>query len=71
MRVCIADCVRDALKAAEAEITNAARNGAVDVLAVETDVSSFSQIELLAEKVFDRFGDIALLMNNARRRCAI
>ena len=71
MRVCIADCVRDALKAAETEITNVARNGAADVLAVETDVSSFSQIELLAEKVFDRFGDIALLMNNARRRCAI
>jgi NAD(P)-dependent dehydrogenase (short-subunit alcohol dehydrogenase family) len=65
MRVCIADSDRDALKAAETEIANVAPNDAADVLAVETDVSSVSQIELLAEKAFGRFSDIALLMNNA------
>jgi len=65
MRVCIADRDRDALKAAETEIANVAPNGAADVLAVETDVSSVSQIELLAEKAFGRFTDVALLMNNA------
>jgi NAD(P)-dependent dehydrogenase (short-subunit alcohol dehydrogenase family) len=65
MRVCIADRDRDALKAAETEIANVAPNGTADVLAVESDVSSVSQIELLAEKAFGRFSDIALLMNNA------
>lgn len=36
-----------------------------DVLAVNMDVSSASDIERLGESVFSRFGDIALLMNNA------
>jgi NAD(P)-dependent dehydrogenase (short-subunit alcohol dehydrogenase family) len=47
------------------ELTSLAANGADDVLAVEADVSSRDDIERLAENAFGRFGDIALLMNNA------
>jgi NAD(P)-dependent dehydrogenase (short-subunit alcohol dehydrogenase family) len=65
MRVCIADRDRATLEKAVQEITGVAHNGADDVLAVETDVSSPDDIERLAEKAFGRFGDIALLMNNA------
>lgn len=65
MRVCIADRDRDALKAAETVVASVAPNAAADVLAVETDVSSVSGMDLLAEKAFGCFSDIALLMNNA------
>jgi len=65
MRVCIADRDRATLEKAEQELTGVARNGADDVLAVETDVSSCDDIERLGEQAFGRFGDIALLMNNA------
>ena len=40
-------------------------NGADDALAVETDVSSPNDIEHWPREAFGRFGDIALLMNNA------
>src|SRR5579864_1997667 len=63
MRVCIAD--RTTLPKAMHELASLARNGADDVLAVEADVSSADDIERLAENAFGRFGDIALLMNNA------
>jgi len=65
MRVCIADRDRDALRAAEAELASVAPNGTIDVVGVETDVSSISDIDRLTEIAFDRLGDIALLMNNA------
>ena len=65
MRVCIADRDRATLEKAEQELTGVARNGADDVLAVETDVSSPDDLERLGEQAFGRFGDIALLMNNA------
>ncbi len=65
MRVCVADRDRATLEKAEQELTGVARNGADDVLAVETDVSSPDDIERLADEAFGRFGDIALLMNNA------
>jgi NAD(P)-dependent dehydrogenase (short-subunit alcohol dehydrogenase family) len=65
MRLCIADRDRDALKAAEIELASIAPNGGTDIVGVETDVSSISDIDRLAETAFDRFDDIALLMNNA------
>jgi NAD(P)-dependent dehydrogenase (short-subunit alcohol dehydrogenase family) len=65
MRVCIADRDRDALKAAEVELARVAPNGATDILGVETDVSSISDSDRLADTAFGRFDDIALLMNNA------
>jgi NAD(P)-dependent dehydrogenase (short-subunit alcohol dehydrogenase family) len=65
MRVCIADLDGNWIENAAKEIADIAHNGVDDVLAVETDVSSASDIERLAETAFGRFGDIALLMNNA------
>jgi NAD(P)-dependent dehydrogenase (short-subunit alcohol dehydrogenase family) len=65
MRVCIADRDGNAITKAVQELSGIVHNGADDVLAVETDVSSASDIEGLAESAFSRFGDIALLMNNA------
>jgi NAD(P)-dependent dehydrogenase (short-subunit alcohol dehydrogenase family) len=65
MRVCIADRDGDAIQKAAEGLAGITHNGADDVLAVNTDVSSASDIERLAESAFSRFGDIALLMNNA------
>src|SRR3984893_12706375 len=65
MRVCIADRDRDALRAAEVELASVAPNGATDIIGVEPDVSSISDIDRLADTAFGRFDDIALLMNNA------
>jgi NAD(P)-dependent dehydrogenase (short-subunit alcohol dehydrogenase family) len=65
MRVCIADRDLVALKVAETELASIAPNGGADVLGVETDVASVSEIDRLAENAFGRFNDIALLMNNA------
>jgi NAD(P)-dependent dehydrogenase (short-subunit alcohol dehydrogenase family) len=65
MRLCIADRDRDALRAAEIELASVAPNGATDLVGVETDVSSISDIARLAEIAFDRFDDVTFLMNNA------
>jgi NAD(P)-dependent dehydrogenase (short-subunit alcohol dehydrogenase family) len=65
MRVCIADRDDAALESAAIELAGIARGGAIDVLTAKTDVSSTSDIDRLDKAAFDRFGDIALLMNNA------
>jgi NAD(P)-dependent dehydrogenase (short-subunit alcohol dehydrogenase family) len=65
MRVCIADRDDATLESAAIELAGIARGGAIDVLTAKTDVSSTTDIDRLAEAAFDRFGDIALLMNNA------
>jgi NAD(P)-dependent dehydrogenase (short-subunit alcohol dehydrogenase family) len=65
MRVCIADRDDATLESAAIELAGTARGGAIDVLTAKTDVSSTTDIDRLAEAAFDRFGDIALLMNNA------
>src|SRR5258708_438987 len=65
MRVCIGDRDRDAVKAAEVELASLTPNGATDIVGLETDVSSISDIDRLADIAFGRFDDIALLMNNA------
>lgn len=65
MSVCLADRDQEELKTAAEEVASLARRGAADVLAVATDVSSSADIDRLADAAFDRFGDIAFLMNNA------
>jgi NAD(P)-dependent dehydrogenase (short-subunit alcohol dehydrogenase family) len=57
MRVCIADIDKAKLQAAESELG--------DVLAVPTDVSNLSDLEALREKVYDTWGKVNILMNNA------
>jgi len=65
MRVCIADLDDDALGQAERTLGTLAAGGASDVLAMKIDVSLTADIDQLAERAFDRFDDIAFLMNNA------
>jgi len=65
MRVVIADSNTEALATAEAELAALTRGGAADVLAVPTDVSEFSAVEALKAAAYDRFGEVAVLMNNA------
>jgi NAD(P)-dependent dehydrogenase (short-subunit alcohol dehydrogenase family) len=65
MRICIVDRDRDALKKGEENLASVARGGAADILAQAADVSLLSDLDRVAEKAFERFGDIAFLMNNA------
>jgi len=61
MKVVIADLNLDALKLVENEL----KQYTSDVISVKTDVSSQSDIEQLAQKTLDTFGQVNLLFNNA------
>jgi len=65
MRVCLADLSADALEIAAAEVTGAAPSGASAVCVVPTDVSRLEAVEALKNAVYTKFGEVALLMNNA------
>lgn len=64
MNVCMADANSEALEAAAAKLREtAARSDAVRTFAV--DVSRVEDVQRLKAKVFDAFGEVAFLMNNA------
>ena len=64
MKVCMADANGEALEAAAAKLrATAARPD--DVRSFAVDVSNFDDVERLKTSVYDAFGDVALLMNNA------
>ena len=64
MKVCMADANSEALEAAAAKLrATAARPD--DVRSFTVDVSNFDDVERLKTSVYDAFGDVALLMNNA------
>ncbi len=65
MKVCIADRAGPALEAAERALLVNAPGGAADVLAAATDVSRFEDVAALKTLAYDRFGEVAVLMNNA------
>jgi NAD(P)-dependent dehydrogenase (short-subunit alcohol dehydrogenase family) len=65
MRVVLADVHAGRLEAARSEVAALAANGADDVLARVTDVSRFEDVAALSEATYARFGEVALLMNNA------
>lgn len=65
MRVCIADFDSGRLLQAEHELTALCANGADDVLAMTVNVSNLEDVEGLKEKVYQRFGRVDLLVNNA------
>ena len=65
MRVCLADIDADALNEAAADVAAVALRGVPDVLAVHTDVSRLEHVQKLKEAVYRRFGEVAVLMNNA------
>jgi len=61
MRVCLAD-ISDRLADAADEV---ARAGALDVMYRTVDVAVVAQVCAFRDAVFDRFGEVGLLMNNA------
>ena len=65
MNVCIADVDREGLANATAALVAASPRGDEAVLAVPTDVSQLAAVEALRDAALGRFGEVALLMNNA------
>src|SRR5258708_8352799 len=65
LRVCLADLGGGALEQAAAEVGLGAGGGPADVLAVPTEVSRLEEVQRLKDRVYDTFGEVAVLMNNA------
>ncbi len=65
MNVVLAD-VAPELDATAADVAKVAPGGVDAVMSVRTDVANPADLEALAAATYDRFGDCALLMNNAR-----
>jgi NAD(P)-dependent dehydrogenase (short-subunit alcohol dehydrogenase family) len=65
LRVCLADLVPEALERAAAEVGAVSPLGAAGCMAVPTDVSRLDSIQALKDAVYTRFGEVAVLMNNA------
>jgi len=65
LKVCLADLPSDALQAARAAVAAASPLGESGVMAVPTDVADLAQVQALADAVYDQFGEVAVLMNNA------
>src|SRR5512143_1990319 len=65
MKVCLADLSAEALDRAAAEVIAVAPKGRESVLAVPTDVSRLESVQALKEAAYGKFGEVAVLMNNA------
>ena len=61
MKVVVADIEKDALNQTEEEL----KASGIEVISVLTDVSKSENIEQLAQKTIDTFGEVHLLCNNA------
>ena len=64
LNVVLADRDEAKLGAAGGVVAAAARDGA-QFLSVPTDVADLTQVERLRDRALERFGDVAVLMNNA------
>ncbi len=65
LKICLADLASDALQAARAAAAAASPLGETGVMAVPTDVADLAQVQALADSVYNQFGEVAVLMNNA------
>jgi len=65
LRVCLADLGGDVLEQAAAEVASVAKRGPIDVLMVPTDVSKLDEVQRFRDRVYETFGEVAVLMNNA------
>ena len=65
LKVVLADLPGEALDRAFREVSELAAGGAPDVHAVPTDVSQPEAVERLRDEAYGRFGEVAVLMNNA------
>jgi NAD(P)-dependent dehydrogenase (short-subunit alcohol dehydrogenase family) len=68
MNVAMADVDAAELRLAEGEVAEVAARGRDAVLAMPTDVARPEEIAALRDAVYDRFGEVGLLMNNAATR---
>ena len=66
MKVCMADANEGALDGAAAKVAAVARQES-DIVAIPTDVSQREQVQGLKAQVYETFGEVAVLMNNAGR----
>jgi len=62
LKVCLADLSAEALDRAAADIAAPHES---DILTVPTDVSRLDSVEALRDAAYARFGEVAVLMNNA------
>jgi NAD(P)-dependent dehydrogenase (short-subunit alcohol dehydrogenase family) len=65
LKICLADVHAESLNAATAEVEKIARQHGAEAIAVPTDVSKLEEVQRLKQAAYDRFGEVALLMNNA------
>ncbi len=65
LNVCLADLDEAMLAEAAATLAKHASRGSDAVLTMPTDVSRIESVEALRDAAFERFGEVALLMNNA------
>jgi NAD(P)-dependent dehydrogenase (short-subunit alcohol dehydrogenase family) len=65
LKVVLADLSAEALERAAADVATVAPAGRASVLAVPTDVSKLESVQALKDKAYARFGEVAVLMNNA------
>jgi NAD(P)-dependent dehydrogenase (short-subunit alcohol dehydrogenase family) len=65
LKVCLADVQTERLKSAVAEVEAIALRSGSQVKAIPTDVSNLEELERLKNAVYEEFGEVALLMNNA------
>ena len=68
MAVCMADVDAAELRLAEEEVAKVAPRGRDAILAMPADVARPEDIGALKDAVYDRFGEVGLLMNNAATR---
>ena len=68
MRVCMADVDAEELGVAEGAVTAIAPGASNSVMSIVTDVGKLEDLEALRDAVYDRFGEVGLLMNNAATR---
>ena len=65
LKVCLADLSAEALARAAEAVIAAAPSGPDAVLTVPTDVSQLASLQALRDAAYARFGEVAVLMNNA------
>ena len=70
MRVCLADIAGDELEVAAEQVGTIAPDGDAAVMSAEINVGRAQDLEALCDAVYETFGEVGLLMNNAATRVA-
>ena len=65
LKICLAVVQAEPLKAAAVAVDATARSKGAEAIAVPTDVSRIEDVQKLKDTVYARFGEVAILMNNA------